>query len=102
LPVRFPSAVDPGDSGWYIHVSFGTETPGFLSWRANLHSKGRTLLMLFLFSDAGERDAPTRILVGSYADIARHLAPAGEHNFAYLHLWRSRFPVRNLYTDFGR
>jgi len=77
FPVRFPSAVDPGDAGWHIDVSFGTETPDFMSWRANIHSKGRALLMLFLFSDVGERDAPTRIRVGSHADIARQLAPAG-------------------------
>jgi hypothetical protein len=78
FPVRFPSAVDPGDAGWHIDVSFGTETPDFLSWRANIHSKGRALLMLFLFSDVGARDAPTRIRAGSHADIARQLAPAGE------------------------
>jgi hypothetical protein len=34
--------------------------------------------MLFLFSDVGERDAPTRIRAGSHFDIARQLAPAGE------------------------
>jgi hypothetical protein len=34
--------------------------------------------MLFLFSDVGEKDAPTRIRVGSHRDIARQLAPAGE------------------------
>ena len=78
FPVRFPSAVDPGDTGWHIDVSFGTESPDFMSWRANVHSKGRALLMLFLFSDVGERDAPTLIRVGSHADIARQLAPAGE------------------------
>ena len=50
----------------------------FLSWRANIHSKGRALLMLFLFSDVGERDAPTRIRVGSHKDVARQLAPAGD------------------------
>ena len=61
FPIRFPSAVDPGDAGWHIDASFGTETPDFMSWRANVHSKGRALLMLFLFSDVGERDAPTRI-----------------------------------------
>lgn len=77
FPVRFPSAVDPGDTGWHIDVSFGTHSPDFMSWRANVHSKGRALLMLFLFSDVGERDAPTRIRVGSHADIARQLAPAG-------------------------
>jgi phytanoyl-CoA dioxygenase PhyH len=78
FPVRFPSAVDPGDAGWHIDVSFGTESPDFMSWRANVQSKGRALLMLFLFSDVGERDAPTRIRVGSHADMARQLAPAGE------------------------
>jgi hypothetical protein len=78
FPVRFPSAVDPGDAGWHIDVSFGTDNPDFLSWRANINSRGRALLMLFLFSDVGERDAPTRIRVGSHADIARQLAPAGE------------------------
>jgi Phytanoyl-CoA dioxygenase (PhyH) len=78
FPVRFPSTADPGDAGWHIDVSFGTETPDFMSWRANIHSKGRALLMLFLFSDVGEHDAPTRIRVGSHADIARQLAPAGE------------------------
>jgi hypothetical protein len=78
FPVRFPSAVDPGDAGWHIDVSFGTDTPDFMSWRANIHSKGRALLMLFLFSDVGESDAPTRIRVGSHADIARQLAPAGD------------------------
>ena len=77
FPVRFPSAVDPGDAGWHIDVSFGTDTPDFMSWRANIYSKGRALLMLFLFSDVGELDAPTRIRVGSHADIARQLAPAG-------------------------
>jgi len=78
FPVRFPSPVDPGDAGWHIDVSFGLENPDFMSWRANIHSKGRALLMLFLFSDIGEHDAPTRIRVGSHADIARQLAPAGE------------------------
>jgi hypothetical protein len=34
--------------------------------------------MLFLFSDVGEDDAPTRIRVGSHLQIARELAPAGE------------------------
>jgi hypothetical protein len=78
FPVRFPSPADPGDAGWHIDVSFGTESPDFMSWRANIHSKGRALLMLFLFSDVSEQDAPTRIRVASHVDIARQLAPAGE------------------------
>ena len=76
--VRFPSPDNPGDTGWHIDVSFGHENPDFMSWRANVTSKGRALLMLFLFSDVGETDGPTRIRVGSHLDIARLLAPAGE------------------------
>src|SRR5690606_26201361 len=78
FPVRFPSPDDPGDAGWHIDVSFGTEDPDFLNWRANVGSRGRALLMLFLFSDVGPDDAPTRIRAGSHLDIARQLAPAGE------------------------
>jgi len=78
FPVRFPSPEDPGDAGWHVDVSFGFDNPDFMEWRANVDSKGRALLMLFLFSDVGEADAPTRIRVGSHLDIARQLAPAGE------------------------
>jgi hypothetical protein len=34
--------------------------------------------MLFLFTDVGARDAPTRIRVGSHVDIPPLLAPHGE------------------------
>jgi hypothetical protein len=78
FPVRFPSRDDPGDAGWHIDVSFGTDNPDFMEWRANVSSKGRALLMLFLFSDVGEDDAPTRIRAGSHLAIARQLAPAGD------------------------
>jgi hypothetical protein len=80
FPVRFPSPDDPGDAGWHIDVSFGWEEnpTDFLSWRANVSSRGRALLMLFLFSEVGDKDAPTRIRVGSHLDIARQLAPAGD------------------------
>jgi hypothetical protein len=78
LPVRFPSAADPGDIGWHIDPAFDYHKPDFLDWRVNIRSRGRTLLMLLLFSDVEEVDAPTRIRTGSHADIARVLAPAGE------------------------
>lgn len=76
--VRFPSPDAPGDDGWHIDVSFGDDHPDFMEWRANVFSRGRALLMLFLFSDVGPEDAPTRIRAGSHIDIARQLAPAGE------------------------
>jgi hypothetical protein len=78
FPVRFPSADDPGDIGWHVDVSFGTDAADFMQWRANVVSRGRALLMLFLFSDIGEDDAPTRIRVGSHRQIARQLLPHGE------------------------
>lgn len=80
FPIRFPVGGDPGDDGWHIDVSYGwRERPDdFLSWQANIFSKERALLMLFLFSDVGDDDAPTRIRVGSHLPIARRLEPAGE------------------------
>jgi Phytanoyl-CoA dioxygenase (PhyH) len=78
FPVRFPSPDAPGDDGWHVDVSFGDETSDFMEWRANVNSRGRALLMLFLFSDVEHDDAPTRIRAGSHLDIARQLAPAGE------------------------
>lgn len=78
FPVRFPSDEQPGDDGWHIDVSFGFDNPDFMEWRANIKSSGRALLMLFLLSDVGEQDAPTRIRKGSHAVIARELLPYGE------------------------
>lgn len=78
FPVRFPSTEAPGDDGWHVDVSFGHEAPDFMDWRVNIRSRGRALLMLFLFSDVGPDDAPTRIRTGSHRHIARRLAPAGE------------------------
>lgn len=91
FPIRFPSDKDPGDAGWHIDVSFDTERPDFLDWRANIFSRGRALLMLFLFSDVGPDDAPTRIRVGSHFDIARQLAPAGEAGLTLRELAANRF-----------
>jgi len=91
FPVRFPSREDPGDSGWHIDPSFEFESPDFLDWRANITSKGRALLMLFLFSDVGPDDAPTRIRVGSHLDIARRLAPAGERGLSLRELAANDF-----------
>jgi hypothetical protein len=79
FPIRFPSPESPGDDGWHVDVSFGTDHPDFLEWRVNVKSRGRALLMLFLFSDVGPLDAPTRIRVGSHSVIARQLLPHGEN-----------------------
>jgi hypothetical protein len=39
--------------------------------------------MLFLFSDIGESDAPTRTKIGSHLDVARHLQPAGDAGLSH-------------------
>ncbi|QIO36757.1 phytanoyl-CoA dioxygenase family protein [Bradyrhizobium sp. 1(2017)] len=78
FPIRFPSTDSPGDDGWHVDMSFGTANADFMEWRANVKSSGRALLMLFLFSDVGDDDAPTRIRSGSHAIIARELLPHGE------------------------
>lgn len=87
FPVRFPAAEDPGDTGWHVDVSFPGEDPGdFFSWRSNIKSKGRALLMLFLFSDVEAVDAPTRLRKGSHLDVAKLLLPAGEAGLSFMEL----------------
>ena len=87
FPVRFPSETDAGDTGWHVDAGFPGDDPNdFFSYRINVHSKGRGLLMLFLFSDVGEQDAPTRILKGSHIDVARLLEPAGEEGLSFMEL----------------
>ncbi|MCP1726564.1 hypothetical protein J2T60_000529 [Natronospira proteinivora] len=81
FPVRFPAESDTGDTGWHVDASFpgpDTDPDDFSGWRLNVNSRDRALLMLFLFSDVGALDAPTRIRVGLHQEVARILAPAGE------------------------
>jgi hypothetical protein len=79
LPVRFPSARDPGDAGWHIDGSYDVDG----AWWVNVRSRGRGLLALFLFTDVGEDDAPTELIVGSHLDVPRILAPAGDRGVFY-------------------
>jgi hypothetical protein len=81
VPVRFPSPEDPGDAGWHLEGSFAGPDGGV---RVNLRSRGRALLMLFLFSDVGEDDAPTRIRVGSHLDVPPVLEPHGDGGMAWM------------------
>jgi hypothetical protein len=104
FPVRFPSAEDPGDTGWHVDASFGDHPTNYLEWRVNWRSKNRGLLMLFLYSDIGENDAPTRIKAGSHLDIARLLKPHGERGLSVLEM-AAQFPFlpeREVITATGR
>ena len=89
FPIRFPHDADPGGTGWHVDGSFPPDdapAESYLDWRINLKSKGRALLMLFLFSDVEERDAPTRIRIGSHLRVPRLLAAAGEAGISALEL----------------
>lgn len=87
FPVRFPSDEEPGDTGWHVDASFpGNDPYNFFEWRINIHSKGRALLMLFLFSDVSEKDAPTRIRVSSHLDVAKALESFGESGLPFMEL----------------
>jgi hypothetical protein len=87
FPVRFPHPDDPGDTGWHTDGSYSVEGDSW-PW-LNLRSRGRSLLMLFLFSEVGPDDAPTRIKVGSHLDVPAFLAPAGEGGLSTLALARA-------------
>jgi hypothetical protein len=88
FPIRFPHPDDPGDTGWHVDASYPPAEPveQYTEWRINLRSKGRALLMLFLFSDVGDNDAPTRIRLGSHLRVPRLLAPAGENGMSFMDL----------------
>ncbi|MCO5170452.1 MAG: phytanoyl-CoA dioxygenase family protein [Planctomycetes bacterium] len=85
--LRFPSPVDPADTGWHVDASFPGDDPAdYLSYRVNVRSRGRALLVLLLLSDVGEDDAPTRLRAGSHLDVARLLAPHGDAGLGFMAL----------------
>jgi hypothetical protein len=84
FPLRFPHEDEPDDAGWHIEGSY---LPEGESWYfTNLRSRDRALLMLFLFSEVTEADAPTRIRVGSHLDVPPLLKPYGERGVSGLEI----------------
>lgn len=81
IPVRFPHREEPGDAGWHVEASFADENGDL---KVDLGSRGRSLLMLFLFSNVNDIDAPTRIRVGSHLDIPAHLAAAEKQEMDWM------------------
>ncbi|MEV6987198.1 phytanoyl-CoA dioxygenase family protein [Sphaerisporangium sp. NPDC051017] len=80
FPIRFPLGADPGDTMWHVDGSYKGPTPGWY-W-INVSSRERALLMLFLFSDTGDKDAPTRMRLGSHLYIPPLLEHAGEEGIS--------------------
>jgi hypothetical protein len=83
--IRFPHAEPPDDDGWHVD--------GNNAGTVDLGSRDRALLLLFLLSDVGPEDGPTRIRVGSHAlvpgelvdgdvgfiELAQRVVPRTEH-----------------------
>jgi Phytanoyl-CoA dioxygenase (PhyH) len=83
FPLRFPGEGEAKDAGWHVEASFAGVDGG---WRVNLRSRGRALLMLFLFSDVRDDDAPTLIRIGSHLDVPPLLAPYGDDGLDWMTL----------------
>jgi len=73
--VRFPSE-DRAGAGYHIEGSYAG--PAGQRWWVNVRSRARGLLALFLLTDVGPDDAPTRLVRGSHLTVARFLARHGE------------------------
>ena len=87
FPVRFPSAQQPNDTGKHVDASFAGSVPSnYFEWRVNVKSKGRALLMLVLYSDVSEKDAPTIIYEGSHVDVAKLLSKENDLGLSFMEL----------------
>ena len=104
FPIRFPSPEPAGDTGWHVDASFAGDQPdNYFEWRINVHSKGRALLMLFLFSDVSEDDAPTLIRERSHLDVANLLNQEDENGLSFMQLAQrlDNLPKRTEVTATG-
>ncbi|GAA2438486.1 phytanoyl-CoA dioxygenase family protein [Actinomadura vinacea] len=89
--IRFPGGEPAAVDNWHVDVSFpgpASDPYNYLTWRANVASRDRALLMLFLLSDVAQDDAPTRLRTGSHLDVARALEPEGEDGLDAIELGR--------------
>lgn len=86
FPIRFPSKTIPTDIGWHVDASYGVKLEDFMDWRINMFSRGRALLMLFLYSDVNKEDAPTLLQCGSHLEVARTLKAYGHKGLSFLEL----------------
>jgi len=105
FPIRFPSKEPAGDTGWHVDASYPGDDPNdYFQWRINVHSKGRALLMLFLFSDVSEDDAPTVLREGSHLDVAKLLHEEGTHGLSFMQLAQKLddLPKRNEVMATGK
>lgn len=102
MVVRFPVGT-PWDDGWHIDASFPPpDDPGsldYFKWRVNYVSKSRAMLALFLFSDCGPDDAPTRVRVASHLATAKRLRTYGEAGASAMQLAQEGYYTESADCD---
>ncbi len=78
VPKAVPGRAIANATGRYhIEGSYAAPDGSGGGW-VNIRSRARGLLALFLLTDVGRHDAPTRLLCGSHLAVPRFLAPYGE------------------------
>jgi Phytanoyl-CoA dioxygenase (PhyH) len=102
LVIRFPASEDRANAGYHIEGSFAPPDGGAGYW-VNVRSRARGLLALYLLSDVGPADAPTRLVVGSHLYVPEFLAPHGEAGISSdAELWRPSVLCRPVAHATGR
>jgi len=76
--VRFAAEDERANAGYHIEGSYAPPDGDPRAGWVNIRSRSRGLLALFLFTDVGRDDAPTRLLCGSHLAVPQFLAPYGE------------------------
>jgi hypothetical protein len=76
--VRFLAEDERANAGYHIEGSYAPPGGGPGAGWVNIRSRARGLLALFLFTDSGRHDAPTRLLCGSHLAVPQFLARFGE------------------------
>lgn len=105
FPIRFPAEKQANDTGKHVDASFaGTDPKNYLEWRVNVKSKGRVLLILVLYSDVSENDAPTIVYKGSHIDVAKLLADKGDWGLSFTELANklNELPQRDEVQSIGK
>lgn len=102
FPVRFPSVKELNDTGKHVDASFpGNDPNDFFGWRVNIRSKGRALLMLILYCDVSDSEAPTLIYKGSHLEVARLLVKHGEAGLSFMELAGQIQNIRDANVEFA-
>ncbi len=87
FPIRFPSTKKAIDTGWHVDASFSPESnSNYMQWRINFQTTKRALLLLFLFTDVTQSDAPTLLRVGSHIDVGNILRKYGDEGLTFIEL----------------